>query len=78
METNSITSRIEKMQECHTWMLESEARHILVGAYAALTNAYGLRGDILQRELDGVVESICSSSRGKVMRVLQMSGGLSA
>lgn len=74
---NLIENRIEKIQACHQWMLEVEARHLLVGAYAALTNAYGLSGKELQDELDSVVESICSSSRGKVMRTLQMSGGLS-
>ena len=66
-----ITSRIDKMQNCHQWMLEKEARHLLVSVYAALTNAYGLTGSALQDELDAFVESICSESRGKVVSLLQ-------
>ena len=76
METNSITNRIERIQHCHQWMLEREARHLLVSVYAALTNAYRLEGVALQDELDGFVENICSESRGKVVRLLQQTGGL--
>ena len=73
-----ITSRIDKMQNCHQWMLEKEARHLLVSVYAALTNAYGLTGEALQSELDDFTENICSESRGKVVRLLQQTGGLSS
>lgn len=76
METNSITSRIDKMQHSHQWMLEGEARHLLVSVYAALTNAYNLKGEALQSELDAFVENICSENRGKVVRLLQQTGGL--
>ena len=35
-ETNSITNRIERLQHCHQWLLEREARHLLVSVYALL------------------------------------------
>ena len=73
-----IESRIELIQKCHTWLLETEARHLLISVYAALTRFHGMDGQELKDEMDSFVESICGESRGKVIRLLQQTGGLVA
>lgn len=70
-----ILDRISKLQQHHTWMLEAEARHLLVSVYAALTQAKGLRGDELQEEMNVVTDLICTDTRENIEALLKNTGG---
>lgn len=75
--TKKITDRITKIQEAHPWVLEKEARHILVSGYAAFTNAYGLRNEELAEQMDLFTDQICLEKRKNLMDLLRETGGLS-
>ena len=64
-----IVNRIQKIQEAHPWMLEREARGLLVAMYAALCATSSEDSDI-QEDMDDCVERICSDSRSGVERAL--------
>jgi len=75
--TKKILDRINKIQEAHPWVLEKEARHILVSGYAAFTNAYGLRNEELSEQMDLFTDQICMNNRRSLMDLLRETGGLS-
>ena len=60
---NDIVSRIERIQSAHPWMLEREARELLVCTYAALTNVCGFRGEALQEEMELITQRTMDASR---------------
>lgn len=73
---NDIMDRITTIQHAHPYLLEAEARHLLVCGYAALTNGAGYRGEELQLKMDDFVESVCHDKRSNLMSLLRSTGGL--
>ena len=71
-----IVDRITTIQETHPWLLEKEARHLLVCGYAGLANGYGYTGEELQDKMDQYVETICLDKRSNLMKLLRDTGGL--
>lgn len=67
---NPLVSRIERIQSAHPWMLEREARFILVSSYAALTNVCGFRGVALETEMEHITEKTVDASREVLERLL--------
>ena len=76
--TEKIIDRVQRIQAAHPWLLEDEARHLLVGAYAAMTNAYGYTGDQLQSSMDTFVDTVCYEKRSRLVKLLRDTGGLGA
>ena len=74
--SSPIVDRITRLQQVHTWMTESEARHLLTCGYAAFTNAYGYKGEELHDKMEEYVENIMHNKRSTVIRVLRETGGL--
>ena len=70
-----ITNRLDRIQQAHPWMLEKEARFILVALYAAISSMMRNQDDI-QREMEEASEQICSSTREELTELLKQSGGL--
>ena len=64
--TNVMTNRIDRIQEAHPWLLEKEARLLLVVAYAAMTRADGLSGQALQQKLDAFTQMVVGDERRRV------------
>ena len=74
--TSKAVDHIAAIQDAHPWLLEKEARHLLVGAYAALTNHFGYRGDELRESMVSFVENVCLDDRSKIEQLLRDTGGL--
>lgn len=73
---NDIIDRITTIQDAHPWLVESEARHLLVCGYAALTNGCGYNGETLQQKMNEYVETVCLDKRSNLMNLLRSTGGL--
>ena len=76
MTESHIIDRITRIQQVHPWMLEREARHLLVCAYAAFTNALGYRDEELQEKMEGYVDNILHHKRSTIINVLRETGCL--
>jgi hypothetical protein len=70
-----ILRPIAKLQEQHQWLTEREARHLLVGIYAALTNAYNLKGTELTKQMDIALEGLLAASRSELEQLITATGG---
>lgn len=70
-----ILQPINVLQEAHPWLVEREARHLLVGVYAALTNAYGLTGAELREQMDLALQGLVATSRKELEQLIQATGG---
>lgn len=75
---NDTLNRIEQLQSAHTWLLEREARHLLVAIYAAYTNGFGYTGAQLQEAMDISVQRLCEDKRSNIIKVLRDTGGLTS
>ena len=75
--SNNLEDRISRIQGAHPWMLEREPRHLLVGAYAALTEGLGCTGRELHERMEVFTEYVCRDLRCNVEQLLIDTEGMS-
>lgn len=71
-----MKSRIERIQDCHPWLLEAEVRHILVSLYSALHHLGRGKEFDIDKQMEDATELVCNDDRESIEGYLKSSGGL--
>lgn len=73
---SQVLDRIDYLQRCHPWMLEEEARNLLVSIYATVTRIKGDESESTEQRMDSAMEALGGMDRHIVEDFLSAIGSL--
>ena len=74
--TSETITRIQKVQSAQPWMIESEARFMLVSIYSALQHFARTEHFNLEEKFEEMVQMVCDDSRQNLEVYLRDCGEL--